>query len=105
MSRILITGATGLLGKDLVQLAHDAGYDIRIMSRRPRPAAFAPDAAWVQGDLETGAGFSSRREHGARARGGQSHLAGVAATAVRREAGGCASLKSARQRFAFHHLG
>ncbi len=38
MHSILITGATDLLGQDLVQLAREARYDIRIMSRRSRPA-------------------------------------------------------------------
>ena len=59
MSRILITGATGLLGQDLVPLARTAGYDLRIMSRRPRPAAIAPEITWVQADLETGAGLQA----------------------------------------------
>ncbi|MBC9718485.1 NAD(P)H-binding protein [Streptomyces sp. TRM66268-LWL] len=48
MSTILVTGATGTLGKPLVQLLRDAGHDVRAMSRR---------SDWWAADLLTGAGL------------------------------------------------
>ncbi len=33
MSRILITGATGLLGRDLLPLAIDARYEVRVLPK------------------------------------------------------------------------
>ncbi len=48
MSTILVTGATGTLGKPLTKLLRDAGHDVRAMSRR---------SDWWAGDLLTGAGL------------------------------------------------
>ncbi|MBX3080665.1 MAG: NAD(P)H-binding protein [Anaerolineae bacterium] len=57
MSQILITGGTGVLGSKLVALLKEK-HTVRIMSRRPRPAAFDPSVEWAQADLATGAGLA-----------------------------------------------
>jgi uncharacterized protein YbjT (DUF2867 family) len=55
---ILITGATGTIGRELVDLASASGMRVRAMTRQPQQAAahvYARDRAstieWVQGDL------------------------------------------------------
>jgi uncharacterized protein YbjT (DUF2867 family) len=59
MTRILITGGAGGLGRELTpRLQQAAGQVVRVMSRRPRPAALAPGLEWVQADIETGAGLT-----------------------------------------------
>lgn len=58
MTRILITGGNGSLGRVLVsKLSSDPAYTVRVMSRSPQPADFKPDIEWVQADLETGEGL------------------------------------------------
>ena len=57
MTHILITGGTGVLGRELVRRLKGAGHTIRIMSRRIRPAQYAPEIEWAQADLATGAGL------------------------------------------------
>ncbi|GAA0540830.1 epimerase [Saccharopolyspora subtropica] len=52
---ILVTGGTGTLGRVVVQRLLDAGREVRVLSRRPRPASHLPHE-WVTGDLRTGAG-------------------------------------------------
>ncbi|HEY2844151.1 MAG TPA: NAD(P)H-binding protein [Bryobacteraceae bacterium] len=56
--KVLITGATGSLGRVLVREACDAGYDVRAIYRssRPPPGQEAPD--WVRADLTSGDGLS-----------------------------------------------
>lgn len=50
--RVLVTGGTGALGRELVRrLQHQA--DVRVLSRSPRS-----EAGFVRGDLETGEGLS-----------------------------------------------
>jgi uncharacterized protein YbjT (DUF2867 family) len=49
---ILVTGATGALGRDLVRLLLDRGHRVRVLSRKP---GMGDD--WVQGNLATGAGL------------------------------------------------
>lgn len=56
--RILVTGGTGILGREVVKAAVLAGYAVRIGSRRPRPASDASAYEWVQMDIETGEGVS-----------------------------------------------
>ncbi|SDJ87054.1 SDR family oxidoreductase [Streptomyces indicus] len=48
MSTILVTGATGNLGKPLTRLLRDAGHDVRAMSRH---------SDWWNADLVTGSGL------------------------------------------------
>ncbi|HEY3228527.1 MAG TPA: SDR family oxidoreductase, partial [Roseiflexaceae bacterium] len=57
MTRVLITGGTGTLGREVVRRLADAGYTLRVMSRRSRSASPWPDVEWVQADLATGAGL------------------------------------------------
>jgi uncharacterized protein YbjT (DUF2867 family) len=68
---ILVTGGTGTLGRTVVQRLADEGHQVRVLSRRPRPAgqAAAGQAAaghgasgegaaeWATGDLRTGLGI------------------------------------------------
>ncbi|MDG4827472.1 NAD(P)H-binding protein [Asanoa sp. WMMD1127] len=51
MSDVLVTGATGNLGRVVVGKLRDAGHQVRILSRRPQPGQS------VRGDLRTGEGI------------------------------------------------
>ncbi|MFN2564619.1 MAG: SDR family oxidoreductase [Gemmatimonadaceae bacterium] len=62
---MLITGASGLLGRSLLGRPDAAGHLVRAMSRRgaPRSAAGqAPNIEWVVADLATGAGLDAAVE-------------------------------------------
>lgn len=80
MTRVLITGGTGVLGRQLTERlsargigeanAREArsasptrlsarGYEVRVMSRKPRPATLAIGVEWAQAELETGAGLEA----------------------------------------------
>ncbi len=48
-SPILVTGGTGTLGRQVVPRLRDAGYDVRVFSRRAREAADGIE--YVTGDL------------------------------------------------------
>jgi len=50
--KILVTGGTGTLGRDVVQTLREAGHEVRVLSRKP-----GAGADWVQGDLTTVAGL------------------------------------------------
>jgi uncharacterized protein YbjT (DUF2867 family) len=56
--RILITGGTGRLGRELVPRCRDRGWAVRVMSRRAAPAG-APEVEWATADLATGAGLEA----------------------------------------------
>lgn len=56
MTAILVTGATGTLGRALVPRLAEAGYQVRSLSRRPPPAS-CPPGAWATGDLRRDAGL------------------------------------------------
>ena len=58
MTRVLVTGGTGGLGREVVPQLIEAGFTVRIISRRPRPASLLPHTEWTQADLETGQGIS-----------------------------------------------
>jgi len=49
--KLLVTGGTGHLGRDVVTAALAAGHGVRITSRRPRPPAVPANREWVQLDL------------------------------------------------------
>lgn len=49
--RLAITGATGFVGKRLVDRALAAGHEVAALTRRPQPARAGVD--WVSGALET----------------------------------------------------
>jgi uncharacterized protein YbjT (DUF2867 family) len=52
---MLVTGGTGALGSQVVRLAKEAGWDVRLMSRQPKPDAGKSD--WTQADVVTGQGL------------------------------------------------
>ena len=58
MTRVLITGGTGVLGRELVPRFLDAGYTVRVMSRRARSER-DPDVEWARASLETGEGLAN----------------------------------------------
>lgn len=56
---VLITGATGQLGRELAPIAAAAGHTVRIMSRHARPAPSNSPAVsfeWAQADIASGQG-------------------------------------------------
>jgi uncharacterized protein YbjT (DUF2867 family) len=52
--KVLVTGGTGHLGKDIVEFLKAEGHDVRILARTP---GVDPSVEWVQGDLATGRGI------------------------------------------------
>lgn len=51
-SRVLLTGATGFIGRNLHGSLESAGLDVRCLTRRPEEARLAwPDWTWVGGDI------------------------------------------------------
>lgn len=48
---ILVTGATGSVGFEVVQLLHKDGYKVRALSRNPEKASFPAGVEVVAGDL------------------------------------------------------
>lgn len=53
--KVLLTGATGYLGRPLLRELVAAGHDVRAMSRSPQPALDGVE--WVRADLKTGEGI------------------------------------------------
>jgi uncharacterized protein YbjT (DUF2867 family) len=53
--RILVTGGTGHLGRDIVSLLKDQGHHVRVLARTPGQD---PAVEWIQGDLATGRGIT-----------------------------------------------
>ena len=49
MRRLLVTGATGFVGKAVIPAARTADWTVRAMSRTPRGST--PDTEWVRGDM------------------------------------------------------
>ncbi|MFI8948839.1 SDR family oxidoreductase [Streptomyces sp. NPDC053750] len=54
---LLVTGGTGTLGSHVVPLLRAAGHEVRILTRRARPAA--DGVTYVTGDLLTGEGVEA----------------------------------------------
>jgi nucleoside-diphosphate-sugar epimerase len=48
---LAITGGTGFVGSKLIELAIDAGHEVRALTRRPQPDM--PRVTWVSGALDT----------------------------------------------------
>ena len=48
---VLVTGATGRIGRTVVGLLMDAGVPVRALTRRPGAAALPADVEVVTGDL------------------------------------------------------
>jgi uncharacterized protein YbjT (DUF2867 family) len=57
VTRTLVTGGTGVLGRQLVTPLLEAGYEVRIASRGPRPGAAPREVEWAQSALATGEGL------------------------------------------------
>jgi uncharacterized protein YbjT (DUF2867 family) len=55
--KILLTGGTGGLGREVVRAAEAAGHIVRIASRRARPQG-VPAVRWARMDVETGEGVA-----------------------------------------------
>jgi uncharacterized protein YbjT (DUF2867 family) len=53
--RILVTGGTGHLGRDIVGRLKDQGHQVRVLARTPGQD---PAVEWIQGDLTTGRGIT-----------------------------------------------
>ena len=59
MKRVLVTGGTGDLGRELVARLHDEGYTVRVMSRLTAPAGLPGGLEWARADLATGEGLAT----------------------------------------------
>lgn len=57
MSRILVTGGTGALGRELVPRLAARGHEVHVLSRRASPE-LPPGVRAVRGDLTTGDGLA-----------------------------------------------
>lgn len=55
--RVLVTGGTGVLGRETIPRIAAAGHAVHMLSRRPPPAE-GGEVAWVQADLTTGEGVA-----------------------------------------------
>lgn len=55
-ARVLVTGGTGTLGREVVARLSAEGATVRVLSRHERPAA-GPEADWAVGDLRAGTGL------------------------------------------------
>ncbi len=58
MTRVLITGGNGNLGRALTAPLFDAGYSVRVSSRSARSAQALGGVEWAQVTLETGEGLA-----------------------------------------------
>ncbi|MGH4023024.1 MAG: SDR family oxidoreductase [Pseudonocardiaceae bacterium] len=56
-TRILVTGGTGTLGREVVRQLAGAGSTVRVLSRRPGPAGRPEAIEWTVGDLGIGTGI------------------------------------------------
>ncbi|MER5640105.1 NAD(P)H-binding protein [Kitasatospora sp. NPDC002227] len=54
---ILVTGATGVLGREVVERARRAGVPVRALTRRAEPPR-TPGVSWCTGDLLSGEGLA-----------------------------------------------
>jgi uncharacterized protein YbjT (DUF2867 family) len=61
-SPILVTGGTGTLGRQVVPRLRDAGYDLRVLSRRRHEDGEGDGVELVTGDLGTGEGVDAAVE-------------------------------------------
>jgi nucleoside-diphosphate-sugar epimerase len=55
---ILVTGGNGTLGRGVVTRLLDAGHEVRVLSRHPRPASAPAGMGWVTGELLSGQGLA-----------------------------------------------
>jgi uncharacterized protein YbjT (DUF2867 family) len=59
MKPILVTGGTGTLGREVVALLLDAGHEVRVVSRRARPAGGPAHTMSMAIDLRSGKGIDA----------------------------------------------
>ncbi|HEX8430677.1 MAG TPA: NAD(P)H-binding protein [Longimicrobium sp.] len=57
--KILITGGTGALGREIATAAEAAGHSVRIGSRRARPATAPPAREWARMEMASGRGMAA----------------------------------------------
>jgi len=99
MSRVLVTGGTGILGTALRPRLNMAGHTVRIMSRRTPKPGEDQGVEWAQADLSTGDGLAAAVEgaeviiHAASAGFGDSHQTDVEGTRRLLEAAGRAGVQ------------
>src|SRR5690349_18304717 len=60
--KILLTGGTGGLGRQVVRAAEAAGHTVRIASRRAPPGDVPAGREWARMDLESGEGVARALE-------------------------------------------
>src|SRR6185312_13926616 len=62
---VAVTGATGFIGRRLVQLLADAGYAVRAFARKPQTAVDGGTRAveWITGTLEDRFALEALAEH------------------------------------------
>jgi uncharacterized protein YbjT (DUF2867 family) len=58
MTRILVTGGSGVLGRQVVTRLKGAGYTTRIVSRRRQPVNLTAGVEWAQVDVAAGIGLA-----------------------------------------------
>lgn len=58
MTRVLVTGGTGMLGRELVSRLNDAGYTVRIMSRKGQTSPLQAGTEWAQAEVESSQGLA-----------------------------------------------
>ncbi len=51
MKRVLLTGATGFIGRQSIPFLRERGYEIHAVSSQPQPATESSVAVWHQADL------------------------------------------------------
>lgn len=59
MTRVLVTGGTGTLGRELVARLRDGGHTVRVMSRSAPPTGLPDDLEWARADLASGEGLAT----------------------------------------------
>jgi uncharacterized protein YbjT (DUF2867 family) len=63
---IVVTGATGTIGRDLVRLLAASSHPVRALSREPPPGETAAGVEWVRADLSDSAALASALDGGRR---------------------------------------
>src|SRR5687768_4374262 len=49
--RVFVSGAAGVIGREIVPLLVERGYDVWAGDLKPRPSTFGPEVLYRQGDL------------------------------------------------------
>ena len=51
-ARVLVTGATGFVGREIIPALRQAGYQVRATTRGKLPSKATPGVEWVRCDIE-----------------------------------------------------